>query len=90
MGYISFVILHYNSIEDTQKCIQSIKQLDGHQEIKVVIVDNASPNGTGLKLAGQYAGDEMVDVLCREENDGFPEEIMRVVSMQSGSGILIS
>ena len=46
MGYISFVILHYNSIEDTQKCIQSIKQLDGHQEIKVVIVDNASPNGT--------------------------------------------
>lgn len=71
MGYISFVILHYNSIEDTQKCIQSIKQLDGQQEIKVVIVDNASPNGTGLKLAVQYAGDEMVDVLCREENDGF-------------------
>lgn len=71
MGYICFVILHYNGIEDTQKCIQSIKQLKGQQEIRVAVVDNASPNGSGRHLAEQYAGDEMVDVLCREENDGF-------------------
>lgn len=71
MGYVCFVILHYNTIEDTEKCIQSIRQLDGQQEMKVVIVDNASPNGTGRQLARQYAGDEMIDVLCRETNDGF-------------------
>ncbi len=71
MGYICFVILHYNGIEDTQKCIQSIKQLKGQQEIRVVVVDNASPNGSGRHLAEKYAEDEMVDVLCREENDGF-------------------
>lgn len=71
MGYICFVILHYNGIDDTIKCMQSIKRLDGQQDIRTVIVDNASPNGTGCKLAERYADDETIDVLCREENDGF-------------------
>lgn len=71
MGYICFVILHYNGIDDTEKCIQSIKQLDGQQDIRIVIVDNASPNGTGPQLVERYAEDEVTDVILRSENDGF-------------------
>lgn len=71
MGCICFVILHYNGIDDTEKCIQSIKQLDGQDDVRTVIVDNASPNGSGQQLARRYAQDENIDVLCREENDGF-------------------
>lgn len=71
MGCICFVILHYNGIEDTEKCIQSIRQLDGQQDIRLVIVDNASPNGTGRQLADRYAEDEITDVILRKENDGF-------------------
>lgn len=71
MGCICFVILHYNGIDDTEKCIQSIQQLDGQQDIRIVLVDNASPNGTGRQLADRYMEDEKIDVLCREENDGF-------------------
>ena len=55
MGCICFVILHYNGIEDTEKCIQSIRQLAGQEDIRIVIVDNASPNGTGKLLAHRYA-----------------------------------
>lgn len=71
MGCIGFVILHYNGINDTEKCIQSIRQMEGQQEIRIVIVDNASPNGTGRQLADRYAQDETVKVLCRRVNDGF-------------------
>lgn len=71
MGCICFVILHYNGIDDTEKCIQSIKQLDGQQDIRIVIVDNASPNGTGQQLQERYAKDEITDVILRKENDGF-------------------
>ena len=71
MGCICFVILHYNGIEDTEKCIQSIRQLDGQEDARIVIVDNASPNGTGKLLAHRYAQAENTDVLCRKENDGF-------------------
>lgn len=71
MGCICFVILHYNGIDDTEKCIQSIKQLDGKQDIRIVIVDNASPNGTGQQLQERYEKDEITDVILRKENDGF-------------------
>ena len=36
---IGFVILHYNTMKETADCAESIKK-------KIVIVDNASPNGT--------------------------------------------
>lgn len=71
MGAICFVILHYNAMDDTENCIESIKRLEGQTQIHIMVVDNASPNGTGKLLAETYASDEQVHVLCRLENDGF-------------------
>lgn len=41
----AFVILHYRAAEMTRTCVERIQALDGDNYI--VIVDNASPNGTG-------------------------------------------
>lgn len=67
----AFVILHYNTLDETHKCINSIKQLTGAEKAKIVVVDNASPNNTGSILAEEYESDTMVDVLLRNENGGF-------------------
>ena len=40
---IAFVILHYRAADMTRKCVERIKALEGDK--KIVIVDNASPNG---------------------------------------------
>ena len=40
MNSISFVILHYNDIETTEQCVQSILNLDYQELIQIVIVDN--------------------------------------------------
>ena len=45
----AFVILHYRAIDTTRSCVKSIRALAGDKHI--VIVDNASPNGTGKVLA---------------------------------------
>ena len=45
---IAFVILHYRAADMTRKCVERIKALEGDK--KIVIVDNASPNGTGQEL----------------------------------------
>lgn len=71
MSGICFVILHYNTMEDTQNCIESVRKLEGQPQIRIMVVDNASPNGTGMLLANAYAQDDQVHVFCREENDGF-------------------
>lgn len=65
----AFVILHYRAIETTRKCVESIQRLYGDKHI--VIVDNASPDGTGRALAQAYAGNPEISVLLNSENSGF-------------------
>lgn len=68
---ICFIILHYNIIEETEKCIASIEEMEGKEAIRIVIVDNASPNGSGAILEKKYKKIERIHVLLREENNGF-------------------
>lgn len=65
----AFVILHYRAIDSTIQCVKSIQALDGDNQI--VIVDNASPDGTGARLLELYADDPAVTVLLNSENSGF-------------------
>ncbi len=57
----AFVILHYRAIDTTRSCVKSIRALAGDKHI--VIVDNASPNGTGAVLAEEFAASPDVTVL---------------------------
>lgn len=66
-----FVILHYQGIEDTRKCIESIKKLDECEECRVVVIDNNSPNKSGDVLRSEYEFDEQVDIILNPINDGF-------------------
>lgn len=66
-----FVILHYLTIEDTQECVRSILDLCGEYDFHIVIVDNASPNGTGGELEKLYSGHDRITVILNKENLGF-------------------
>lgn len=68
---ICFVILHYKAIKETRNCVSSILALEQADNSRIVIVDNASPNLTGKILAEDYSQNENVDVILRENNDGF-------------------
>lgn len=66
----AFVILHYNTIEDTVKCVDSIKKLD-NKNSKIIVVDNASPNKSGKVLQDKYKNDDQLDVILCDNNLGF-------------------
>lgn len=68
---ISFIILHYIAIEETFACVDSIKRMGMHDKIKIVIVDNASPNESGKVLQKKYEKDSQVHVILNKENEGF-------------------
>jgi len=42
-------VLNYNRLEDTLKCLASLKQLD-YPRFTIVVIDNASPDGSGNQL----------------------------------------
>ena len=68
---ISFVILHYNAIEETINCVNSIKEKIDTANFRIVIVDNASPNHTGEVLKKRYIADEKIVVIINDTNLGF-------------------
>ena len=52
MCKISFVILHYNNLKDTKKCVNSLKKYLDKFDIEIILVDNGSTKET-LKLDAQ-------------------------------------
>ncbi len=66
-----FIILHYQALDVTAACVDSILALSGSGEAAVIIVDNASGNGSGEALENRYREEERVKILLRGSNDGY-------------------
>ena len=71
MDKIVYVILHYYTIEDTRKCVESIIEKEKDNNYEIVVVDNNSPNGTGEELKNKYISYDKIHVLINKENLGF-------------------
>lgn len=67
----AFVILHYNEIQVTKTCIEMIKKNTAKESVSIVIVDNASPDGSGKQLQTWYRDDSQITVLLADKNLGF-------------------
>lgn len=71
MGNISFVILNYKTYGEAIACAESILDSQTYGDIRIVIVDNGSGNGSAGALRERFAGEEKVHVITAEENLGF-------------------
>ena len=68
-----FIVLHYKEIDATRECVASIARLsrcDG-PNVRIVVVDNGSGNGSGERLRELYRDDSSVDVVISDKNLGF-------------------
>lgn len=66
-----FIILHYCTIEDTKKCIESIMEKCKTNNFEIVVVDNASPNNTGEELNRIYKDNSQIHIILNRTNLGF-------------------
>lgn len=69
--HISFVVLHYLTIEDTKECINSIVNNLSYTNYSIVIVDNASNNRTVEELVKLYKERKNIHIIINRENLGF-------------------
>ena len=68
---IGFVVLNYNLYREVIQCVSSIETSIDTPNYHVVIVDNASPNKIGERIADHYAGNKHVSVVINDDNVGF-------------------
>lgn len=71
MSRIGFVILHYLSEKMTIECVDNIVNKFDMNLCHIVVVDNASPNGSGAKLREKYKNTGYCTVILNNENVGF-------------------
>lgn len=65
---ISVVIVNYNTFELTCECIESLKEHTAAVSYEIIVVDNASPDGSGRRLKERYPD---LTVILNPENSGF-------------------
>ena len=65
---IAYVILHYNTIEDTKKCVNSIRTIS---QSPIVIVCNGSHNDSDSEVEKFFVEESDIHVIVNEKNVGF-------------------
>ncbi|MDO4889075.1 MAG: glycosyltransferase, partial [Candidatus Saccharibacteria bacterium] len=90
---ITFVVLHYQNIEDTERCVGSVLSQDRVDGVEkdIIIVDNGSPNGSGKILAEKYRGSSLVTIKQLVHNLGFSKanNIGFKIAKAGGADIII-
>ena len=81
----SIVILTFNKMDYTIKCIESIRKYTSLGSYEIIVVDNASTDGTIEWLKAQ--GD--IIKIFNKENLGFPKGCNQGIEIAQGSEILL-
>lgn len=80
---LSVVIVNWNSKGDLKDCLDSLR-CQTHQALEVIVVDNASCDGSAEMVASEYSG---FTLLKQTENLGFAEACNRGIQVSIGSWI---
>ena len=83
---VSFVILSYNNLKMTKECIESIRNNCEDIEYELILVDNASTDGSASWLLEQ----KDIKVIANKENAGFPAGCNQgILAAAPGSDIML-
>jgi GT2 family glycosyltransferase len=86
---VSIVIPVYNQLDYTKQCLESLANTV-NEIVELIIVDNASSDGT-YEYLSNYSNEKVNFVLIRnEENQGFPKAVNRGIEETKGQYVLIA
>ncbi len=81
----SIVILSYNTLTYLQYCIESIRKFTAQGSYELIVVENASQDGSVEWLRQQ----EDIHTIFNQENAGFPKGCNQGMAMAQGDDILL-
>lgn len=84
---VSVVIVSYNNQELTRLCVDSVLRNSVCPNLEVLVVDNASHDGSAEMLA--QLGDERVRVILNRENTGFAAANNQALAVATGSYLVL-
>lgn len=67
----AFVILHYETTDDTRECLESLTKYLIYKDVNIILVDNGSVNGKLDKIQEEYLYNGKIHFIYSEKNLGF-------------------
>ncbi|MEO8215487.1 MAG: glycosyltransferase [Acidobacteriota bacterium] len=86
---ISVVIVTFNNLEYTQLCLDSVYRNTLWPNFEVIVVDNASDDGTPAYLKDMERTHENVKVILNSENHGFARANNQGLSVANGDYLVL-
>jgi GT2 family glycosyltransferase len=86
---VSIIIVSYNNLSYTQLCLQSIVHNTQYPNYEIIIVDNASNDGTASFLREFSSQYKNVTVILNKKNIGFPSANNQGLKIYSGEYIVL-
>ncbi|MFH1754478.1 MAG: glycosyltransferase [Candidatus Latescibacterota bacterium] len=83
---VSIIIVSYNSMDVLPSCLNSLHKQSYTGDVEIIVVDNASQDGTPHMVAREYPG---VTLLAEEENFGFSRGVNLGIRVARGKYFLI-
>ncbi|RBC03504.1 glycosyltransferase [Pseudomonas sp. MWU12-2115] len=68
---VSVIVVTYNNIELTKACLTSLEENTNHENLEIIVVDNASADGTPALLSEWVTQGENRKIILNEDNRGF-------------------
>jgi GT2 family glycosyltransferase/glycosyltransferase involved in cell wall biosynthesis len=84
---VSILIVSYNNQELTRACIDSVLRNSMHPNLEVIVVDNASTDGSAEMLQAMY--DDRVRVLLNDQNAGFAAANNQALRLATGTYVVL-
>lgn len=81
----SIIILSYNTLPLTRLCIESIRTYTEPGTYEILVVDNASKDGSREWLEGE----EDIRLIANEKNEGFPRGCNQGLHIAKGNALLL-
>jgi hypothetical protein len=81
---VAAIVVNFNAGEALIRCIRSVLEQD--DTTTVIVVDNASADGSADRAGRQFAGDRRVTVLRNAHNPGFATAANQAVSLATAEG----
>jgi GT2 family glycosyltransferase len=89
MPCLSVVVVTYGNRALTEQCIAQLQANTGQPRFELVIVDNASDDGTPEYLRASAAADDRLHVILNDENRGFAAAVNQGLEAARGDVLVI-
>lgn len=86
---VSVIVVTYNNIELTRACLESLDEYSQYEPVEIIVVDNASSDGTPAFLSEWVANGQNRRLILNDNNRGFAAANNQGLAVANGEYLVL-